>query len=763
MPPARRIPAWTKPATALLLALAVEAPSISSASAPQLLLIDTELKNVAIWNAFDVDPAKGKPKPGGLAELKWKELRKQWSECRDLAAKLGPKHKSLEFWIWRTRLECALRAHETKKQTKALEATFAAFPLEGLRAGPWQESLSALWIRAGRTLVEAAKGAPVASLRSHVNELLRRPDLVGRGDQAWLFARLAEALFKAGDAEQAAFFFRQAADLSKDPGFLTKYEELSGFKLPPKAQPPVEPLIGAEAETWAEIEDLLKKKSDLDAARLMVLLLRRFPAGKSAAQASERLMKMAQELFDRNDPEATKAFAAVLKEADPSRQLEWAGLAHRRTDDLLCLELSESALEALASSTSATKLLWMAGRSAHFLGEYERAIRHFDQLVQFHAATEEAGEALFRMSLIQLRTGNHATAARLLQRLLDQNIERWDLNARYWRVRALQTADKEKATAARDELITKYPFTYYGLVLRAERDGGAVEFGKNDRSPLETRTAKLWLVGEQKLAWQRFRALVKEGWIIEAQAEVAAMPTPADPWSALQWAKLLAKAGQHLPAIQLVNRAQDEEPTLRHPRYLEAGFPKSYSRWIDIEGPRRQLSPVLVRSLIRQESAFTLRAVSTSNAMGLMQMIPPTAREIARDLNLSVEIPADMFRPEVNVPMGTYYIAKVIREFDGNVPLGLAGYNAGPHRIARWIEKRGETAALKGKTFDSWRDEIWYDELPWSETSFYVKAILRNILLDRVLSEGKVQVAQAFWTDLLLKPAETPVDGVGQR
>lgn len=736
---------------------------LAKADAPQMLSIDAELKNLTVWNAFDVDIAKTQPKPGGMAELKWRELRKQWSECRDLATKLLPKNKSLEFWIWRTRFECALKAHETKKQTKALETTFATFPFEGLRGGPWQESLAALWVRAGRALIETAKPGSIAVVRKQVDQLMTRPDLVPRADQAWFLAKLADALLKAGDVDQAAFYFRQAATLDGGPGFLTRYEELSGFKLPPKIKPVTEPLVGAEAETWTEVEDLVKKGNQLDAARLMVLMLRRFPAGKSASQASDRLMKMAQEAFDKDDPEATKALASVLKEADPSRQAEWAGLAHRRTDDLLCLELSESALETLASSTSATKLLWMAGRSAHFLGENVRAVRHFDQLVQFHAASEEAGEALFRMSLIQLRNGNDALAARLFKRLIDQNIDRWDLNARYWRVRALQTNEKETAATERDELIAKFPFTYYGLILRAERDGGALEFPKNDRSPLETRTAKLWLVGEQKAAWRRFRSLVRDGWLIEAQAEVAAMTTPADPWSALQWAKLLSKAGQHLPAIQLVNRAMDEEPSLRHPRYLDPGFPKSYSRWIDIEAPKRNLSPILVRSLIRQESAFTLRAVSTSNAMGLMQMIPPTAREIARDLKLNVEIPADMFRPEVNVPMGTYYIGKVVRDFGGNVPLGLAGYNAGPHRITKWIGKRDATVGLKGKTFDSWRDEIWYDELPWSETSFYVKAILRNVLLDRLMTDGKVQVGQAFWSDLVTKPAETTVDGVGQR
>ena len=139
--------------------------------------------------------------------------------------------------------------------------------------------------------------------------------------------------------------------------------------------------------------------------------------------------------------------------------------------------------------------------------------------------------------------------------------------------------------------------------------------------------------------------------------------------------------------------------------------------------------------------------------MGLMQMIPPTADEIARKLKMKVQIPEDMYRPEVNVPMGTFYVSEMLRQFSQNVPMALAAYNAGPVRLKSWLELRPEIAALREKHSSEPIDELWFDELPWTETSFYVKAILRNILIYQLIDKGPVTLKPVFWSDLSAKSA----------
>ena len=139
--------------------------------------------------------------------------------------------------------------------------------------------------------------------------------------------------------------------------------------------------------------------------------------------------------------------------------------------------------------------------------------------------------------------------------------------------------------------------------------------------------------------------------------------------------------------------------------------------------------------------------MSPSNAYGLMQMIPPTAREIAGDLKLGkLILPDDMFQPQRNIVMGTYYLARLINRYQGNIPLGLASYNAGPARIDRWLRARPTLKNVITTKSSDPDDEIWFDEIPYGETNYYVKAILRNILLYRVLDQGRVEVGPAIWS-----------------
>lgn len=726
-------------------------PSVHGA--PEVVDAAKLSRELPALNVFDLDPEKPLPRKGGLLELKWRELRKEWPACLALAAKLQPAAKEIEGWVARTRLECAWGAYNERKNFAALAKAFDAVKPSLLREGPWQESLRDVWYRAGLELATRAVKGKATEAARRAEALLDQGDLLSKEQRAMTAAVLAEVSLARKDDTQALFFLRQSEGLAGSSSIRARILEIEtrrgdGLR---EESVSVEPAssVGAEAESEVAVKKAFDEGRRAEAVRLMVQILNRFPNGRLAKSYHQRV---AETLLVSADRDAKDGDAAAVRsaafEADPSRVADWAGLLHRRSEDRGSLELAAKALESLGTSARASSLHWMAGRSALFLGEFDRASMHFDQVVQFHGASDEADESLFRLALLQVREGRFAAAARLFERLIATESTRWDLGARYWRIRAMEKFDAGKAAVERDALIKRYPFTYYGLRLKAERDNGILEFPKSDRSPLEASDAKLWLAGAQKKTWQRFRKLSAEGWLLEAQAELATLPMPQDPWALMQWARTLSRAGQYPAAILLVNKATEGDETLRHPHYLTEAFPRAYGRWIEREAMSHALDPALIRSLVRQESAFGLKAVSTSNAMGLMQMIPPTAREIAGELKMKVAIPDDMFRPEVNVPMGTYYLAKMLRQFDGTVPLALAAYNAGPHRVSKWIRQRPDLAALKGKAFESWQDEMWFDELPWSETSFYVKAILRNALIDRLIDQGRVSVTPAFWADL---------------
>jgi soluble lytic murein transglycosylase len=221
-------------------------------------------------------------------------------------------------------------------------------------------------------------------------------------------------------------------------------------------------------------------------------------------------------------------------------------------------------------------------------------------------------------------------------------------------------------------------------------------------------------------------------------------------------AERLSKLGMPTTALRWANEAMEQDNTLRKKSVLALGFPNNWKDIFVKEAARNNIQPRLLMSLTRQESAFNPRAVSTSNAAGLMQLIPPTAREVAKKLGYkSLDIPEDLFYPETNIPMGSFYITDMLKQYSNSVPFALAAYNAGPARMNLWIKSRGDVQDLVTRPSSEPADEIWFDELPWNETSFYVKAILRNTLLYRLLDEGNYDLGPVVWADLVDKKPVT--------
>ena len=144
-------------------------------------------------------------------------------------------------------------------------------------------------------------------------------------------------------------------------------------------------------------------------------------------------------------------------------------------------------------------------------------------------------------------------------------------------------------------------------------------------------------------------------------------------------------------------------------------YPEGFSQYVGRFSSVYGLDRLLVYSLIREESRFDKKAVSVSNARGLMQLIPVTARETAGKVGINNFNLDELFIPEVNVQLGCFYLRFVLDRFDESIPLALAGYNAGPTRAEEWYGARGHLPI----------DEF-IEKIPFDETRFYVKRIIRS-------------------------------------
>jgi soluble lytic murein transglycosylase len=171
-------------------------------------------------------------------------------------------------------------------------------------------------------------------------------------------------------------------------------------------------------------------------------------------------------------------------------------------------------------------------------------------------------------------------------------------------------------------------------------------------------------------------------------------------------AVLASEWGWHDSAILTVARSSDYDD-------LQLRFPIDHSEDVTRYASANQLDPGHVFAVIRTESAFNKDARSGAGAMGLMQLMPATGRSTARKYRIPLASTKSLYEPQQNIRIGTAYLKQVMEQFDSNVVLASAAYNAGPHRVNRWLPEEDEQPA-----------ESWIAAIPFDETRKYVQRIL---------------------------------------
>lgn len=148
-------------------------------------------------------------------------------------------------------------------------------------------------------------------------------------------------------------------------------------------------------------------------------------------------------------------------------------------------------------------------------------------------------------------------------------------------------------------------------------------------------------------------------------------------------------------------------------RWYEWRFPLEYSTLVESRARDRNLDPAWVMGLMRSESAMARDAVSSAGALGLMQVMPATARQLARRHSFRFTGKDQLLQPDVNIQFGTAYLRDLMDRFGDNPVLVSGAYNAGPHVVDRWLDKR--------RTDDP---AIWIETLPYFETRDYIPRVL---------------------------------------
>jgi soluble lytic murein transglycosylase len=197
------------------------------------------------------------------------------------------------------------------------------------------------------------------------------------------------------------------------------------------------------------------------------------------------------------------------------------------------------------------------------------------------------------------------------------------------------------------------------------------------------------------------------------------------------WAQLrdLARAAGDYRRLAAVTEGRHDDllrgiPGAGDAKVWRDAYPAPWSDAVGHAAKAAGVPPSLVTAFIRQESAFDPDVVSNAHAVGLMQLLPKTALRIVGELGRPAAPPPDLFRPEVNVELGAWYVGALSKRFGGQVPLVAAAYNAGPTSVAGWF--RGRPTAPTDEFVES---------IPFKETRRYVRHLLRHFVTYRITRE----------------------------
>ena len=357
--------------------------------------------------------------------------------------------------------------------------------------------------------------------------------------------------------------------------------------------------------------------------------------------------------------------------------------------------------------------------------DYPMAVKYFSSLAAYFPDNSNAAYAHWRAGWLSYRQGLKADA----ERMFDEQIKLYPaaketVSALYWRGRLYETEDHKPANAASNyrALVRAYQHYYYAQLARQRLtslgQSVPVDAPQLDRLQAPVVPVLVDTFPEDSPHLAKARLLANAGLNDYIAAEIAADPDSSS-WSALAEAQIYASYGETYRAMRALKKALPyaaSAPIKSIPlAYWRILFPKAWWETIKTESEKNNLDPYFVASLIRQESEFNPSVVSYANAWGLMQLLPSTGKQMAREEGMTHFQTFQLLDPETNIRLGTRYLRQMLDKVGGVPEYAMAAYNAGDSRVTDW-QSAGPYSGM---------DEF-IESIPFTQTREYVEAILRN-------------------------------------
>jgi soluble lytic murein transglycosylase len=440
-----------------------------------------------------------------------------------------------------------------------------------------------------------------------------------------------------------------------------------------------------------------------------------------------------------NDREARTMLEGIPEFPGEVNALRWrtlAEIARSANDDNGFLNALNQLRQSGSTSGNFEQVLLLGGNMYLLRKDYDKAIDCYRELQQRFPQGKQAAYAHWKAAWLTFRQGRKDEA----RREFEEHIELYPTSpetpaALYWRGRlAEEDGDFGLAKAWYAKLTQRFRQYYYAELARARLLGLPPAEAKSDplleNLPLaQADTSLAALAGDPPADNVRYHKsmLLHNGGLTDLAIRELRAAAPDDAgWATLVAARYYQEDGFYHRAIETVKHAVPnyyslEIDALPRPCW-EMLFPRPY--WPDLTKYARQngLDPYLVASLIRQESEFNPGAVSRTDALGLMQLMPQTASQVAHEIRLRRYASNQLVVPAYNMRLGARYFHDLVTQFGNRLEYALAAYNAGSDRVQGWSAEGNYRGT----------DEF-VESIPFTETREYVQAIMRNAAMYRKL------------------------------
>ncbi len=360
-------------------------------------------------------------------------------------------------------------------------------------------------------------------------------------------------------------------------------------------------------------------------------------------------------------------------------------------------------------------------------GRYKEALPGLDDTLKKYGTTQWEDDARWYSGFARWLLGDFAGALGDFDKLAAHEGALTGGKGMYWKARTLEKLGKsDDAKALWQKLAALYPFSYYALSARARLKESGVEVpvsfggdGKASAPPFGEVDATL--AADPLIA--RVDELLAAGLTVEASTELAerqeaftkqygtqrALPILFDRYSRgedfFHTHRLAERFGGAALRID-----PSSDATAR--AWWEEIYPRAYRAFVEKYGPTGDNPPYYLYTIMQKESAYNPHDVSYADAIGLLQMIPPTSRRVGEKIDYPYTDDI-LYEPEGNIRFGAWYIGHLLKKFHGQIAIGAGSYNAGPHAMMKWLEKNG------ARPFDE-----FVELCPYTQTREYMKKAL---------------------------------------